>query len=396
MLVWWALDRFAISRTAFPQVDTWTNHLYLIGFVLLAVATTATVYNLFRKKVSVENLAAGALLWFLLLLVVVHVYLPGGSYLLAWPLLFGLIVWILKFTLPAGKLSLTKLGLISAVCAAPGIILISPLIYQIFIALGISQTSVIVVPVTLLLGLLLINFELASSFRWLPAAATLAAVCFIVAALLQPRQEPKSNEIFYALNADTGKAVWATGDARPDEWTSQFLSSSAATAPLDEYLPWLRGGDFLQQSAPAATLAAPEIKILDDQVQDQTRLIHMRVSSARDAAQLFVYSGTEISEASINGYPLAKRQDAPAWQKNQMLIYSAPPREGIELLLKTRSSEPLILKVVDRSFQFPELTNLTIKARPSDVVPEPFSYSDSTFISKSFSFPQEEHKAQNR
>jgi hypothetical protein len=398
MLVWWALDKLAVSQTSFQQGDTWANHLFLIGFVLLAVATTATVYNLFRKKVRVENLATGALLWFLLLLIVAHIYFPGGSYLLLWPLLSALIVWILKFSLPARKLSLTKLCLISAVCAAPGIILISPLIYQTFVAVGISQTSFIVAPVTLLLGLLLVNFELvASSFRWLlPAAATLAGVCTIVAALLQPGQQPKSNEIFYALNADTGKAVWATGDARPDEWTSQFLCSDAATAPLDDYFPWLRGEVFLQQSAPAATLAAPEIKILDDQVHEQTRLIHMRISSAREAAQLFIYSGTEISEASINGQPLAKRQDAPAWEKNQTLIYSAPPREGIELLLKTKSSEPLILKVVDRSFQFPELTNLTIKARPSDIVPTPVSYSDSTFISKSFSLPQEEQKAQNR
>jgi hypothetical protein len=70
-----------------------------------------------------------------------------------------------------------------------------------------------------------------------------------------------------------------------------------------------------------------------------------------------------------------------------MLIYFAPPREGIELLLKTKSSEPLIVKVVDRSFQLPELTNLTIKARPSYIVPVPLSYSDSTFISKGFSLP---------
>ena len=398
MLVWWSLNTLAISQTSFEQGDTWTNHLYLIGFVLLAVAATATVYGLFRKKVSVDNLATGALLWFLLLLIVTHIYFPGGSYLLVWPLLSALVAWILKFTLPAGSLSLTKLCLISVVCAAPGIILISPLIYQTFVAVGISQTSLIVIPVTLLLGLLLINFELvASSFRWLlPAAATLAAACFIVTALLQPQRQPRSNEIFYALNADTGKAVWATGDERPDEWTSQFVSSDAAAAPLDEYLPWLGDEVFLQQPAPATTLAAPEIKVLDDQIQEQTRLIHMRVSSAREAATLLIYSGTEISEAFVNGQPLAKRQDAPAWEKNQMLIYSAPPREGVELLLKTKSSEPLILKVVDRSFQFPELTNVTIKARPSDIVPAPFSYSDSTFISKSFSLPQEAQKAQNR
>ena len=392
MLVWWLLDRYVVSRALLQQGDTWTNHLYLIGFVLIAVAATSVVYALFRKKVSVDNLATGGLVWFLPLLIVAHIYFPGGSYLVVWPLLFALIVWILKFTLPAGKLSLTKLCLISAVCAAPGFILISPLIYQTFVAVGISSTSLIIVPVTLLLGLLVVNFELvASSFRWLlPAASTLAAVCFIAAALLQPeftQQEPKSNEIFYVLNADTGKAVWATADARPDEWTSQFLSANAAAAPLPD-LPWLNEQAFLQQPAPATTLTGPDIKIIDDQVQDQTRLIHMRVSSARDAAQLFIYSGTEISEASVNGQPLVKRQDAPAWQKDQMLIYSAPPREGIELVLKTKSSEPLIMKVVDRSYQFPEIANLAIKARPSDIVPAPFSYSDSTFISKSLTLPQ--------
>nr|QEO74687.1 acetylornithine deacetylase [uncultured bacterium] len=392
MLVSAALDTFAAPQTSFQQGDTWTNHLYLIGFVLLTVAATAIFYNLLRRKVSVDNLATGALLWFLLLLIVSHIYFPGGSYLLVWPLLAALIVWILEFTLPAGRLSLTKLCLISALCAAPGIILISPLIYQTFVAVGMSQTSLVVVPVTLLLGLLLINFELmASGIRWLlPAGATVAAVCFIVAALLQPdfsQQQPKSNEIFYALNADTGKAVWATSDARPDEWTSQFLSSDARTASLDDYLPWLNGGVFLQQPAPAASLAAPEIKVVEDRVEEQTRRIHMRVSSAREAATLYIYSGTELSEAFVNGQRLTKGEDAPAWEKGQLLVYSAPPLEGIELLLETKSSEPVIVKVVDRSFQFPELTNLTVKARPDYIVPAPFSYSDSTFIGKSFSLP---------
>jgi hypothetical protein len=392
MLVSWGLNALAGPRSSFQQADTWTNHLYMIGFVLLTVAATTVIYSLFRRKVSIDNLATGALIWFLLLLIVSHIYFPGGSYLLVWPLLAALITWILKFTLPAGKLSLTKLCLIAAVCAVPGIILISPLIYQTFVAVGISQTSLIVVPVALLLGLLVINFEsIASGFRWLlPAVSTLAAACFIVAALLQPdysNEQPRSNELFYVLNADTGKAVWVSSDARPDEWTSQVLSSDAPAAPLNDYLPWVKGGVFLQQPAPAATLAAPEIKVLDDQVEDETRRIHLRVSSVREAATLFIYSGTELSEAFVNGQRLTRGQNAPAWDKGQMLIYSAPPQEGVELLLKTRSSEPLIVKVVDRSFQLPELTNVTVKARPDYIVPAPFSSSDSTFIGKSFSFP---------
>ena len=392
MLVYWALATFAGARTSFRQGDTWTNHLYLTGFVLLTVAATAIFYSIFRKKVSIDNLATGALIWFLLLLLVSHIYFPGGSYLLVWPLLSALIAWILKFTLPAEKLSLTKLCLIATVCAVPGVILISPVVYQTFVAVGISQTSLVVIPVTLLLGLLVINIELmATSFRWLlPAASTVAAVCFIVVALLQPafsQQQPRTNELFYALNADTGKAVWASGGARPDEWTSQVLTKDVTAAPLSEYLPWLNNAVFLQQPAPVADIGAPEIKVLDDQVQEQTRRIHMRVSSAREASTLFIYSGTEISEAVVNGQPVAKRQDAPAWEKGQVLVYSAPPREGVELILKTKSSEPLNVKVVDRSFEFPELTNVIVKARPNYIVPAPNSFSDSTLVSKSFSLP---------
>jgi hypothetical protein len=398
MFAWWLFRTLDGSQTLFRQGDTWTNHLYLIGFVLLTVASTAAVYGLFSKKVSVDNLATGALLWFLLLMILSLIVIPGGSYLLLWPLLSALIVWILRFTLPPEKLSSVKLCLIATLGAVPGIILMTPLIYQTFVALGISRTNVLVVPITLMLGLLIVNFDLiASARRWLlPAVTALAAVCFMIAALLQPnfnQREPKQDEIFYALNADTGKAVWASGDTQADEWTSQFLSSAAHTAALSDYFPWLHDDVFLQQQAPVAPLAAPEIEVLDDQVQEQTRSIRMRVKSPREAATLFIQVNSELSEKFVNGQSIANGQSAPAREKGWRLIYSAPPREGIDLLFKTRSSEPLMVTVVDRSFQLPELTNLTIRARPSNIIPAPFTNTDSTFISKSFSLPPPAAKA---
>jgi hypothetical protein len=378
------------SGAAFMQQDTWTNHLYVIGFVLFTVASTALVYGLFSKRVSVENLATGALLWFLLLLILSLVYFPGGSYLLLWPLLSAHVAWIIRFILPPEKLSAVKLCLITTLCAVPGVILLSPLIYQMFVVLGISQTLVVVVPVALLLGLFVVNFDLITSdVRWLaPVALAVVAIGFMIAAIAQPdfnHREPRRNEIFYALNADTNKAVWATGDVQPDEWTSQFLSSNARTAAMKDQFPWLRDILFLQQQAATASLSAPEVKVLADNSDGQTRSLHMRISSAREVAQLFVYVSSAVSEGFVNGQELANDQSGPASQMGWMLIYSAPPREGIELLLKTKPSVPLSMKVVDQSFQLPELKDLTIKPRPSDIIPAPFTYTDSTFVSKSFS-----------
>jgi hypothetical protein len=395
MLASWLIARVPGSGASFMGQDTWTNHLYLIGFVFIAVTSTALVYSLFRRKVSVENLAAGALLWFLLLLIVSLIYLPGGSYLLMWPLLPAVVAWIINFSLPPGRLSAVKRCLLTTLCAVPGVVLLSPLIYQLFIAFGVSQTLLVALPVALLLGLFVLNFDLLTSgARWLlPAVTAVVAMGFLIGAIAQPdfnQREPRGDEIFYALNADTGKAVWAT-TTQPDEWTSQFLSDGARPAVLTDNFPWLENALFLQQQTATASLPAPEVKVLSDSSQDQTRSVHLRITSPRDAPQLLIYTDSDITEAFVNGQQLAVQQAVPNSKQSWMLMYSAPPPEGIDLLLKTKSSVPLSVKVVDQSFQLPQLKDLTIKARPNDLIPAPFSVTDSTFVSKTFSLPEANH-----
>jgi hypothetical protein len=123
---------------------------------------------------------------------------------------------------------------------------------------------------------------------------------------------------------------------------------------------------------------------------------YLRVSSAREAAQLFIYTNSDVSEGFVNGQQLAVQQAEPNSKQSWMLIYSAPPPDGIDLLLKTKSSVPFSVKVVDRSYQLPELKELTIKARPNDLIPAPFTITDSTFVGKTFSFPPPTAQAAGR
>ena len=265
MLASWLIAMVPGSGAPFMQQDTWTNHLYLVGFVLLTVAATALVFGLFRKRISVENLAAGALLWFVLLLIVSLIYLPGGSYLLMWPMLSAVVAWIIRFSLPPGKLSAVKLSLIPTLGAVPGVVLLSPLLYQIFVVFGVSQILVLVLPVALLLGLFVVNFDLITSVgRWVPpAVAAVVAVGFMIAAIAQPdfnQREPRSNELFYALNADTGRAVWASGAVQPDEWTSQLMSRDARPSAMTDNFPWLDNDQFLQQQTSNVFLPRPRCR----------------------------------------------------------------------------------------------------------------------------------------
>ena len=65
--------------------------------------------------------------------------------------------------------------------------------------------------------------------------------------------------------------------------------------------------------------------------------------------------------------------------------YFAPPPEGVELTLETRSDQPLVFKIVDQSYGLPSLPN-SFKTRPENVIPAPVPTTDSTLVAKSFTF----------
>lgn len=138
--------------------DTPRSNLYVLGLLALAVAATAAVYAGFAW-VRAEELVAGALACWLLLLVLTSVFLPGGSYLFTWPLLIALAA----FSIWTGpwKMWRRSAGSVAVVlaCAIPGVILFAPLVYLLISALTLKMTSILLLPVALLLGLILPHFK---------------------------------------------------------------------------------------------------------------------------------------------------------------------------------------------------------------------------------------------
>lgn len=134
--------------------------IYLGAFVMLVAAIAALFYDRFLRKATVDNLAMGALGWWLLLLVAVSLLVPGGSYLFFWPLLFSLAARLIVFAATTTPRDSVKTLALQSVLALPGIALLVPLIYQIFSALGFFAVSIVVPMLMLLFGLLIPHFAL--------------------------------------------------------------------------------------------------------------------------------------------------------------------------------------------------------------------------------------------
>jgi hypothetical protein len=393
-LAWRALRAFYAGYSSMPQWPKYGGELYLVSFVALTLAATSALYILFRGRANAESLTAGALVWWVVLSLASSLYLPGGSYLFVWPLLFSLLGLLLLVGSKGGEGGAAA-TLYPAVFAAPGLVLFGPLVYLVFVSLGPGAAAALMALVVLVLGLLAPHLSLLGGpRRWaLPGALAAAGVAVIALSVLTAgfdKRRPRSNHLFYGSDASTGRNVWASFDDRPDAWTGRVIPAGSGRASLNDFFHSTGSVKYLQSDAPSAGLVAPEVAVLEDRTENGMRRLRLRVTSARRAESLYLQlnSEAELYAASVNG----KRVDYPVplrvgEGKRWAVRYHALPRQGVELSLDVKAPGPLKVSLFDQSYGLPEITGAPLRPRPDDMMPAPnAAYSDATLVSNVYTF----------
>jgi hypothetical protein len=388
-LVWMLVRTLHRGYQSIPWGDTYNSSFYVLGFVFLTIAIVAAIYNWCRRWTSAANLTVGALLGWLLLAVASAFLVPGGSYLVAWPLLFALLGTGVLFYVRDRRP--VKTSVVLAVYVVPAIVLVSPLIYWLFIALTVAAAGTVVVLLVLLLGLLIPHLEMMTqSKRWLvPVGTAMLSLAFILAGLVTSgfdRRHPQMDNVAYGLNADTGKAAWISIDERPDEWTAQFFPQGGERKALPDLFP-LAQMTFMESEAPAVPLAPPEAVVIEDRRDGDVRTLRLHITSPRKAPVVSIYTDANsvVVSASINGKVIGGADGVPG-QEPWGLQYYGLPEEGADLTLSVRSSHPVKLRIDDRTYQLPVDPGISYRARPAHLMPMPSQYSDTTLVSKSYTF----------
>ncbi|HZI20307.1 MAG TPA: cyclic peptide export ABC transporter [Pyrinomonadaceae bacterium] len=397
-LVWWILGQAQASLGTTPRQALYKSDYFGVGWVALATTIFVSLYNMMRWKLGPLSLAAGGLAVWLLLLTLSVVFVPGGSYLLVWPLLGATAGMLVLLLLPArgARLDSWRHWLTACLCSLPALLLFVPLISLVHVALGANSFIGLAVLTALLwLGLLPWLYFVTAAVRWvLPlGAGAAAAACLFVGVLpgAYDRQHPQPYHLLYALNADTGGAVWASADSQPNEWTEQFLSAEPRRGDIAEYAPSNFKG-FLQRPAGPIDAPAPGLTALEDRAADGVRELRLRLTSPRQApvAHLFAAPGTRVLSATLMGKQIdfGDRPAANDTLFKKLLTYHGVPPEGVELRLRVPAGSPLRLVLMDQTYGLPlaARTDAPPRARPDHLIPLSFTYSDATLVQKTFVF----------
>ena len=382
-LVGWLLWKVIWLIREGPSPAATQSRLLFAGFLAVAIATTLAVFALVAKRARIESLATGALLWWFVLMVIASLLLPGASFVFHWPLLFGLIALGWLILAPANLNKRWLNSVVISLCALPVLILMAPIVYQIFIGMTLKWVPMIVAVVVLLCGLLLPQLKLiASPFKWgLPAAAGAAAIVLLIVGVVTNAggvQKP-TDTIYYGLNTDSGKATWASDLANRDSRAAQFFAGSQQKGTIEDFAFARKSKTYTLNAAPVAPLPAPTMSVIEDKSQDGVRKLRLRLTSPRQAGMLAFYldSNAEVVSASVNGVPTG---DDGATRSPWGIQINGFPQQGVELQLELKPNDPVKFRLVDQSYGLPPL-NAATQAEAQVLSAKP----DMTFLVKSYS-----------
>jgi hypothetical protein len=224
-----------------------------------------------------------------------------------------------------------------------------------------------------------------------PATFALAGVGFLALGAFHSGYDgkhPRPDSVAYWLDADTGHASWISLDEKPDNWTSQFLTGQTESDLVNIFVS--PGGEsILKSEALPLPLPAPQIALLADSSTSNERTLRLRLSSARQAATLWVsvYNAT-ITRATIDGKKVPSKMSDPAG-KLWGFYYAAPPSQGIELTISFQAAEKPQFTLTDQTKGLPDISGFRSRPRTQDLMPLHFypAFDSTVLVSTTLTAP---------
>jgi hypothetical protein len=273
--------------------------------------------------------------------------------------------------------------------------------------MGLPLLALPTVFIALLTGLLfplvrwaLTDRGLTSRTGWwrVPIAATIVAFALLAAGTVRQRfdaDHPRPDQIRYELDANRGDARWVTSDDRLDEWTSQFIPVMTRREQ-DVKRSYPNGPATFVAPASVLPLATPELTVLEDISLPDVRLLRLRLVSRRAAPMMEVRieAKAPIRRVSVGGQVLDFEGYEPATRGVVSFNFAAPPRDGLDLVVRIATPAAVRIGVTDLSSGVPEIPGWRTPQRPSTTMPAPGGTADGIIVRRIFDLPVRHVEAQ--
>jgi len=378
------------------------NRLYpfAVTAISLAVASACILWPFKGSKFA--NIQVAALVIWTTCILLTMLYCPGASYVILWPLFAALVVAAVEAMTKTGY-SLAKRYVLLIVLTVPVCILLVSTLQLIYVAFFAEAAFIPAALAALFLAIVLPQWKPLLDRKWWALPSSFAALGILLIAIISvPKKynpnQPRADNVLYMADTDKKKAMWASLDAVPDSWTSQFVTPRAHVMQLSEFSPWYFGhGQVLSEPAAMSDIAPLTLSVVKDTKDQNGRTLSLLLQPYANTplVTLRIVSKAKITRVSLeknnpaqqpSSVMVANRSQITRYPDNEFrLRYLALPAQGTIFTIQTSSTEPVAMSLISESYSLPLLAGKTITPRGDDTIQRP-GFGDRTIILRSYSF----------
>lgn len=350
----WLLQQFVLTVYAhyanFNAYNSYNIKLYLIAIFGLVLF----VYTfLFGRKIkgNSHSLMVGSLFLLVLLMISIKLILPSAAYIIYVPLIPFLVLFlILMWTDITYKSHPFKFVVSQMIILILPIGLWGPFIYILYIVFGITLPYPAILFFCFLFPVLIPSLQVFSFIK--PKVLLAFSLLTVVLGLASghfsagySEQKPLPTQLIYALNQDTRKAVWVSGQKVKDEWISKYIPENQKSRFIEFY----PDGNFLvwKSKAPLISFERMKYSVTSDAITAGKRKLKILITGGQqtNSFDLSLPEGIRLTTVSNR---LLKTTEA----FRQLSFYSIPAA-GVEIGLDMEGNHPFKLALIQRIIGLP-------------------------------------------
>ena len=357
--------------------------LDIVVALIVGLLISGLIFVLVKIKVNRHFMQFYHISAWLLLALVTTILMPQVSHVFVLPILFLLIVEVIKNSYFKDVAFLSIIGVVLAW------LMWMSYIYFFFIGIGDMAPGLVTLMGAMLLGLIYpyIFLHVKQIGYWsFTAYFAVALVILASPAIMSPfnSDTPKPNEVFYLLDENKGEAYWASADRQLDDWSSGMLGGDNLQR-VDN--PVYQGSGKKYWLAPAQKLAISDLQIakISDEKTHDSRQIKLSISSLLKVEKMYlqIADADKVTLVKINSHTMTLNNKRNDWLR---ISYLGEHHKPLMIEINSSSGQPIKLNVVAIKNQWPQGVVENIPLRPAYLMPRPYSLSDSIVVRKEFEF----------
>ena len=384
MAIWNAFTRIFPAVVASPYGEPYQSDLVRLAALLVCAGLTAFVVVLFESSTA-EEMSAGILVPWALLALASAYFLAGGGFLFVWPAFFAALALVLISRSDAARevspLLLSVGPLVGALIWAPVVMLATE-------ALQVNAVLVMGVLLAVPLTLLMPTLSRLIEGRLWPATVLLVSGLllfgWIGSSATASTSTPAPTSLFYAVDLNGERALWASYEEAVDGWTSQVIPAGTRPARRPDWLPGRPEHELLFADAPTIEIEGPDAELLADVFEDDVRTLTVRVH-AQGAPLLWVIPDASMATIQAIGVE-GQLHEIEDPEGRVQFVLQGVPEQGVVVSFQTFDRQPMALDLVGVRPGFPAIEGTDLGSRPDSLLRRPRWLTDSTLVRRSVWF----------